>query len=218
MSLAFFPWFLAVLQTSQWTYTPHRVITWETVFEPSTAASAVRLDQPFRGTVSRDCLHCFIKKILLGSQRTRQKRFREDIREKRVSGDSVVVDYADTVSAKSLNTRIPCHQLVQKNSKISLHCPFNAIRFSYPILLADPARVLEVAGPGETQRSTLKVPVGEHVCQAEGVVVLLWTWKRRLECIFSLDANFNWMQIAALHFQLQIRLSKWKALMVRLQK
>ncbi len=52
--------------------------------------------------------------------------------------------------------------------------PYSSIRiFAHPVLLADSAGVLEVPGPGEAEGAALKVPVGEHVGQAEGVVVLL---------------------------------------------
>ena len=44
---------------------------------------------------------------------------------------------------------------------------------AYPVLLADSARVLEVASPGEAEGAALEVSVGEHVGQAERVVVLL---------------------------------------------
>ena len=44
---------------------------------------------------------------------------------------------------------------------------------AYPVLLADSARVLEVASPGEAEGTALEVSVGEHVGQAERVVVLL---------------------------------------------
>ena len=44
----------------------------------------------------------------------------------------------------------------------------------YPILLADPSGILEVPRPGEAEGAPLEVPVGEHVRQAEGVIVLLW--------------------------------------------
>ncbi len=45
--------------------------------------------------------------------------------------------------------------------------------FSYPVFLADPARILEIPGPGQTQGPTLKITVCEHVRQAVGVIVLL---------------------------------------------
>ena len=52
--------------------------------------------------------------------------------------------------------------------------PYSSIRiFAHPVLLADSTGVLEVPGPGEAEGAALKVPVGEHVGQAEGVVVLL---------------------------------------------
>ena len=44
---------------------------------------------------------------------------------------------------------------------------------TYPVPLADPAGVLEVSSPGEAEGAAVKVPVGEHVGQAEGVVILL---------------------------------------------
>ena len=44
---------------------------------------------------------------------------------------------------------------------------------AYPVLLADSARVLEVASPGEAEGTALEVSVGEHVGQAELVIVLL---------------------------------------------
>ena len=44
---------------------------------------------------------------------------------------------------------------------------------AYPVLLADSAGVLEVASPGETEGAALEVSVGEHVGQAERVVVFL---------------------------------------------
>ena len=44
---------------------------------------------------------------------------------------------------------------------------------AYPVLLADSAGVLEVASPGETEGAAFEVSVGEHVGQAERVVVLL---------------------------------------------
>ena len=52
--------------------------------------------------------------------------------------------------------------------------PNSHTRYSaYPVLLADSARVLEVASPGEAEGTALEVSVGEHVGQAERVVVLL---------------------------------------------
>lgn len=44
----------------------------------------------------------------------------------------------------------------------------------YPVFLADPAGVLQVPGPGQAQGAHLEVAVGEHVGEAEGVVVFLW--------------------------------------------
>lgn len=43
---------------------------------------------------------------------------------------------------------------------------------TYPVLLADAARVLQVASPRQSQCAHLEVAVGEHVRQAECVVVL----------------------------------------------
>lgn len=42
-----------------------------------------------------------------------------------------------------------------------------------PILLTYAPCILEVSSPCQTQRPALKVSVGEHVGEAEGVVVLL---------------------------------------------
>ena len=44
---------------------------------------------------------------------------------------------------------------------------------THPIALAHAAGVLEVAGPREAERAAVKVAVGEHVGEAEGVVVFL---------------------------------------------
>ena len=44
---------------------------------------------------------------------------------------------------------------------------------THPVALADTAGVLEVARPGEAERAAVKVAVGEHVGEAEGVVVFL---------------------------------------------
>ena len=44
---------------------------------------------------------------------------------------------------------------------------------THPVALADSAGVLEVAGPREAERAAVKVAVGEHVGEAEGVVVFL---------------------------------------------
>ena len=44
---------------------------------------------------------------------------------------------------------------------------------AYPVLLADSAGVLEVASPGEAEGAALEVSVGEHVGEAEMVIVLL---------------------------------------------
>lgn len=46
-------------------------------------------------------------------------------------------------------------------------------KVAHPVLFADPSRVLEVSRPGQSQRAPFEVPVGEHVGQAEGVVVVL---------------------------------------------
>ena len=50
---------------------------------------------------------------------------------------------------------------------------YKALSPTHPILLADAARVLEVPSPGQAQGASLEVSVGEHVGQAELVIVLL---------------------------------------------
>ena len=45
--------------------------------------------------------------------------------------------------------------------------------FTHPILLTHTASVLEVPSPGQSQGPSLEVSVGEHVGQAELVIVLL---------------------------------------------
>ena len=44
---------------------------------------------------------------------------------------------------------------------------------SYPVSLADSAGVLEVSRPGQAEGASLEITVGEHVGQAERVVILL---------------------------------------------
>ena len=50
---------------------------------------------------------------------------------------------------------------------------YKALSPTHPILLADAARVFEVPSPGQAQGAALEVSVGEHVGQAELVIVLL---------------------------------------------
>ena len=47
------------------------------------------------------------------------------------------------------------------------------MKLAHPVPLADSSGVLEVPGPGEAEGAALEVAVGEHVGQAERVVVLL---------------------------------------------
>ena len=60
----------------------------------------------------------------------------------------------------------------------------NSVVNTYPVSFANSAGVLEVPGPGQAEGAALEVPVGEHVGQAKGVIILLWKrgwkwWQRR---------------------------------------
>lgn len=47
-------------------------------------------------------------------------------------------------------------------------------RETYPVFLANSARVFQIPGPRQAQSSLLEVTIREHVRQTERVVVLLW--------------------------------------------
>lgn len=59
-----------------------------------------------------------------------------------------------------------------KRPKASLRCSSSYVQ-SHPVFFADPACVLKIPGPGQSQGPSIEVAVGEHVCEAEGVEVLL---------------------------------------------
>ena len=44
---------------------------------------------------------------------------------------------------------------------------------AYPVLFTDSAGILQIARPGQAQRSAFKVTIREHVGQAERVVIFL---------------------------------------------
>lgn len=48
---------------------------------------------------------------------------------------------------------------------------------TYPVFLANSARVFQIAGPRQAQSSLLEVTIREHVRQTKRVVVLLWKKK-----------------------------------------
>ena len=63
---------------------------------------------------------------------------------------------------------------------------------SHPVFFADPACVLKVPGPGESQGPSVEVSVGEHVSEAEGVEVLLRKQlKERLDAVVSGEFVFR---------------------------
>ncbi len=77
--------------------------------------------------------------------------------------------YSLKVVQSTMQTQMPQHIFVRSGWSLAA-C-------THPVPLADSAGVLEVPGPRESQGAALKVPVGEHVGQAKGVVVLLWKRK-----------------------------------------
>ena len=50
---------------------------------------------------------------------------------------------------------------------------YRHLSLSHPVFLTDTASILQVSSPGEAESSSLEVSVGEHVGEAEVVVIFL---------------------------------------------
>lgn len=85
----------------------------------------------------------------------------------------------------ALVSRANCPSIVNTDPETMLYSRRRRISFvarigrrrggkTYPVFLANSARVFQIPGPRQAQSSLLEVTIREHVRQTERVVVLLW--------------------------------------------
>lgn len=83
----------------------------------------------------------------------------------------------------SVSSRANCLSIVNADPETMLYSRRRAIELvslldrggeTYPVFLANSARVFQIAGPRQAQSSLLEVTIREHVRQTKRVVVLLW--------------------------------------------
>lgn len=82
----------------------------------------------------------------------------------------------------SVSSRANCLSIVNADPETMLYSRRRTVGLvllldrgrTYPVFLANSARVFQIAGPSQAQSSLLEVTIREHVRQTKRVVVLLW--------------------------------------------